>query len=102
MTRIQRHRYETFVRVRNFGRANQPLFPESSTGGQLFAAVSSTVDTIEQHLSNRVIARAEARKVKAATRRAVYEYVKAVASTARRVTHKDPDTNPFVIPARRS
>ena len=57
MTRRQRYRYEMFVRVRDFGRASQDLFPASSTGGQAFGRVIAAVAAIEDHLTKRDLAR---------------------------------------------
>ena len=88
MTRQQRFKYEMFVRVRDFGAAHAALFPESSKGGQAFARVSSAVAEIDEHMKNHVLGRAEARRVKAATRGAVYEYMKTIAMAARRVTQR--------------
>ena len=70
MPKHQRFKYEMFVRVRDYGITHTELFPESSTGGQTFAKVTATVAAIDEHLKNRVLATAEARKVKAATRAA--------------------------------
>jgi hypothetical protein len=102
MTKQQRFKYEMFVRVRDYGTAHTDLFPASSTGGQTFAQVTEAVSAIDDHLKNRVVATAEARKVKAATRAAVFDYMKTLALTARRVTRSEPGPNPFRIPRRRS
>lgn len=100
MNRTQKRRLEMFVRSRDFGKEHQALFPESTMGGQLFAALAAAVASIEQFLTNRVVARAEARKVKDSTKAAVYEYVKAIANTARRITAGESGPNPFRIPRR--
>ena len=102
MTRNQRFKYEMFVRVRDYGTAHTELFPESSTGGQTFAQVTATVAAIDEHLKNRVLATAEARRVKAATRAAVFDYMKTIALAARRVTRRETGTSPFRMPRRRS
>ena len=47
MTRDQRFKHEMFVRVSDFGTANRAAFPESSTGGNMFAQVSTAVAEIE-------------------------------------------------------
>ncbi len=102
MTKLQRHKYECFVRVRDYGKAHAVLFPESSTGGQKFAEVTAAVAAIDEHLKNRVVARAEARKVKVVTRKAVVESMKTLALTARRVLRQEPGVNPFRVPQRRT
>jgi hypothetical protein len=100
MKRQQKHRYEMFVRVRDFGAANGELFPSSSTGGRAFARVTAAVAEIEGHLKSRVVARAEARKIKATTRAAVASYMKAIAATGRRAARRD--VHAFRLPDVRS
>jgi hypothetical protein len=100
MDKQQKHRYEMFVRVRDFGAANSALFPSSSTGGRAFARVTAAVAEIEGHLKNRVVARAEARKIKATTRAAVASYMKAIAATGRRAARRD--VHAFRLPDVRS
>lgn len=102
MTRQQRFKYEMFVRVRDFGTAHTALFPEFSKGGQAFARVSAAVAEIDEHMKNHVLGRAEARRVKAATRGAVFGYLKTIAMAARRVTRPEPGVSPFRLPRRRS
>ncbi len=102
MTKEQRFKYQMFVRVRDFGVAHAALFPESSKGGQAFARVSAAVAEIDEHMKDHVLGRAEARKVKAATRGAVFEYLKTIAKAARRVTLPEPGVSPFRLPKRRN
>jgi hypothetical protein len=102
MDKQQKHRYEMFVRVRDFGAANSALFPSSSTGGRAFARVTAAVAEIEGHLKNRVVARAEARKIKTTTRAAVASYMKAIAATGRRAARQDERAHAFRLPDMRS
>ena len=102
MRKDQRYRYEMFVRVRDYGTQHTDLFPTSSTAGQLFARVTMAVGAIEEHLKKQVLARAEARKVKAATRAAVFDYMKTIAQAARRVTRLESGQTPFRMPKRRT
>ena len=102
MTRLQRFKYEMFVRVRDYGTAHAALFPESSAGGQTFARVAAAVAALDDHLSNRIVASAESRKVKAATRAAVSESIRTLALVARRATRPDPEATRFRIPRGRS
>lgn len=101
MNKPQRVRYEALAKVSQFGAANKELFPSESIGGQSFSAVAGAVAALEQHLTSRVVARAEARRVKAATRATLFEYMKKIAKAARRITAKEP-MNPFRIPRYRS
>lgn len=98
MTRQQKHRYEMFVRVRDFGAANDALFPSPSTGGQAFERVAAAVAAIDGHLTSRVVARAEARKVKAGTRAAVVEAMKTIAATGRRAVRREAGIGAFRMP----
>jgi hypothetical protein len=102
MRKEQRYRHEMFVRVRDFGVANAARFPESTSGGQMFAQVAAAVDAIEAHLTRRVMARTEASRVKATTREAVTRYMHALAATGRRVAKSEKGVNPFRMPARKS
>lgn len=102
MKRLQRFKYEMFVRVRDFGAAHAALFPEGSTGGQAFARVVAATAAIEQHLKDHVVGKAEARRIKATTRGSVADYLKTIAAAARRVTRAESAVNPFVLPKRRS
>ena len=102
MKRQQRFKYEMFVRVRDFGTAHAALFPEASKGGQAFARVLAATAAIEEHLKNHVLGKAEARRIKAATRESVFDYLKTIAAAARRVTRVEPAVSPFVMPRHRS
>ena len=102
MARQQRFKYEMFVQVRDFGAAQAALFPELSKGGQALARVPLTVAVIDEHMKNHVLGRAGARRVKAATRGVVYEYMKTIAMAARRVTEREPGVSPFRMPRHRS
>lgn len=102
MTRQQRQRYEMFVRVRNFGAANRDVFPESSEGGQAFTRVAEAVGAFEDHLTQRTRARADARRVRTTTRRAVEDAMKALVATGRRAAKAEPGPHPFRMPRQRS
>jgi len=102
MNRKQKYRYEMFVRVRDFGTANRGLFAESTVGSAEFEKVTAAVAAIEAHLTGRDLARAEAQRVKVATRRAVTDYMKRIASTGRQVIGAESGMNPFRMPTRKS
>lgn len=102
MKKQQRFKYEMFVRVRDFGTAHAALFPEASKGGQAFSRVKAATTAIEDHLKNHVLGKAEARRIKAATRESLFEYLKTIAAAARRVTLVEPSVSPFRLPRYRS
>jgi hypothetical protein len=102
MTRNQRYKYETFVRVRDYGTAHQDLFPESSTGGQKFAEIAAIVARVDALLESRALARAGAQRVKTTTRARVFNAMKIVAQAARRAARSEPGVHPFRIPRRRT
>jgi hypothetical protein len=91
-----------FVRARNFAATHQGLFAPHSKIGQAFARVAAEVAAIESHGKDHVVGTAEARRVKAATRAAVFNYMKTLALAARRVTRPDPKENPFRMPRGRN
>ncbi len=98
MKKEQKNRYEMFVRVRDFGAANGALFPASSTGGQAFARVAAGVAEIDGHLRSRVVARAEARKIKADTRAAVVNAMRIITATGRRAVRREVASGAFRMP----
>jgi hypothetical protein len=72
-----------FLRVRNFGTAHPDLFPESSPAGESLAVVARAAAAIETHMTAKLAADAEVRKVKSRTRAALRTQMKAVARTVR-------------------
>jgi hypothetical protein len=102
MKREQRYKYEMFVRVREFGIAHRERFPESSTGGVMFGQVTAAVAAIDEHLKHRILGRVEGRRVKPLTRAAAFDYMKAIAKAARRVTRDERVVNPFRMPPQRT
>lgn len=103
MTRDERYRWEMFVRVRDFGMAHHALFPESSIGGQAFAAVARAAAEVEKQTTDKVLAAAEGRREKAAARRALRDHMKTIAHTARGVARTLPGAGlTFAMPKRRS
>jgi hypothetical protein len=102
MKKLQRSKYEMFVRVRDFGTAQSALFPKETLGGQAFARVLAATTAIEEHLKDHVLSKAAARSIKVATREAVFNRMRTIAVAARRVTRAESTANPFVMPKRRS
>lgn len=102
MTRVQRYKYDMFVRVRDFGVAHQAAFPESSTGAQLFQKMSAAVAALDGHLKHRALGSAEARKTTPAARSAVTVYMRTIVSAARRMMRGTPEVNPFRMPPQKT
>lgn len=97
-----RRRFEAFVRTRTFGIGARDVFPEDSAAGKKFLLLAEVVKTIQEQLVRQTQARAEARRVKAGTRKSAREFMKAMASAGRRVTVDETGPNPFRLPTRRS
>ena len=102
MKKVQRFKYEMFVRVRDFGTAHVALFPEGTVGGKAFGRVLGAAARFEEQLKDHVLGKGEARRIKAATRDAVYDHLKTIAAAARRFTRAESGVNPFVMPTRRN
>jgi ribosomal protein S20 len=100
MDKKQRLRYEMLVRVRHYGMVHKEVFSEA--GAQLFARVTTALAAVDEHMKQQVVAKAEAGRVKAVTRAAVFDSMKTIALAARRGTGSQPGVNPFKMPARRS
>jgi hypothetical protein len=102
VNREQRYKHEMLVRVRDYGAAHAELFPESSAGAEKFARVTAAVAAIEEHLKNRVLGKAGARRVNTTTRAAVFDYMRTLAKAARRITRQRRNETPFLLPRRRT
>ena len=102
MKKVQRFKYEMFVRVRDFGAEHASLFPEGTIGGQAFARVLAAAAMVEEQLKEHVLGQGEARRIKAATRDAVFDQLKTIAAAARRLTRAEAGANPFQLPSRRN
>lgn len=102
MTRNQRLQYDRYVRVRNFGLAMRGVFPESSGVGRAFAVIAAAVSAIEDHMTRRAEARADARRVRTTTRQALSDAMRAIAATGRRVSASETGSRPFRMPRRQS
>ena len=88
MNAIEKRQYEMFVRVRDFGLAQGDRFPESTLGGDAFAAVDAAVDALNRHAATQFSSRREARSgasTDAAEYRALVATLDAISRTARAV-----------------
>ena len=100
MTGTQTRRYEMFVRVRDFGKAHEALFPESTGGGKAFAAVAAAVARLSEHTASRGAQRGTGARV--AARQALLERLDAIVRTARVIAEEVPRFDePFSPPKRR-
>lgn len=102
MKRVQRFKYEMLVRVRDFGSEHAAMFPEGSVGGSAMARVLAAAAKFEEQMKDHLLGKGEARRIKAATRDAVYDQLKTIAAAARRLTRAETGVNPFVIPPQRN
>ena len=82
MTRHERHRFEMFVRVRNFGRAHGRHFPESSTAADAFAAIAAVVADMERQGTRKLLTADEGRRVLMTARQALVARLTAIVRTA--------------------
>jgi hypothetical protein len=90
---VETKRYEMLVRVRDFGVANEALFPSSSLGGQSFKAVAGAVSALSEHAAIHVSGRGSAREgtvSKAVAREALREDLDAISRTARAMALDTP------------
>jgi hypothetical protein len=86
MRSIDRRRYDMLVRVSDFGAAHRDLFPASTLGGRIFAALGSAVHELNTSVVTQVVRQSDARggvTSKDAARGALREALDAIARTAR-------------------
>jgi hypothetical protein len=82
------------VRVGDFGVEQGGLFPSTTTGGQMFAAVAATVAELSQHATNQVKGGGTAREgvtAKAGARQALRSQLEKIARTARALAVDTPE-----------
>ncbi len=93
-------RYEMLVRVKEFGAAHADAFPETSLGGQTFAAVATAVDALQAQLTAQASgAKRDALSQKAAARQALRDAIDAIARTARAIGTDTPGVkDKFALP----
>jgi hypothetical protein len=93
MNSLNTRRLEMLVRVRDFGAAHRDLFPASTLGGKMFAAVGSAVGALSQQAASQVSGRGTARggsSSKAAARAALRERLQTISRTARALALDNP------------
>jgi len=85
MTELEIRKYQTLVRVRDFGAAHRDLFPARSVAGKLFAAVAEAADALPQHETTELAGRGgqqDGAASKAAARAVLRRQVRAIALVA--------------------
>ena len=93
MNSLNTRRLEMLVRVRDFGAAHRDLFPASTLGGKMFAAVGSAVAALSQQAASQMSGRGTARggsSSKAVARAALREHLQAISRTARALALDNP------------
>ena len=93
MNSLNTRRLEMLVRVRDFGAAHRDLFPASTLGGKMFAAVASAVAALSQQAASQMSGRGTARggsSSKAVARAALRERLQAISRTARALALDNP------------
>jgi hypothetical protein len=101
MKMVDIRRYEMLVRVKKFGVAHADLFPSTTAGGKLFAAVSASVDGITSRgtqQAQRAVAR-DTSTAKAAARATLRESLLKISRMARAVAAETPGLDDkFLVP----
>jgi len=82
MTRIERKRYQLFLRIRDFGIAHQKEFPATSVAGKAFAAVTEAAAVIERETTQREVAADDGRKARAEARADLWDRLTDIVRTA--------------------
>jgi hypothetical protein len=100
---MELRRYAMLGRVRDFGQAHRALFPESSVGGQAFAAVGAAVAELTEHAVAKLSSAREGFRAKAEARLALIDRLEAVARTARAIAVDSPGfDDSFRLPRKHS
>lgn len=102
MLKIERMKYETLLRVKDFGIAHRERFPEGSIGGQAFAQVADAAGEIEALAQAKPLAAGTGQKEKALAREAVKAAMQEIARTARGIELAPGTRNTLLMPRRGS
>ena len=102
MNTVDTRRFEMLVRVREFGTIHADLFPASTLGGKAFAALTSAVADLTQHVSAQLSGIGSAREAttsKAVAREALRDDLDAIVRTVRVMALDDPGVaEKFTLP----
>ncbi len=90
MTAIETRRYETLVRVRDFGNTHGDRFPESTLAREQFTTVSAAVKELSAFAVKKMAAKQEGKRTKAIAREALHDRLESIAITARAIAQDTP------------
>ncbi len=103
MRSTQARRYEMLLRVRVFGEAHRALFPQSSPGGQAFAALDAAVAELGDKAVSKLSTAREGKQHKHAARAAMLAQMDLLLRCAKVVAKDVPGfDDPFRVPRPRS
>ena len=94
MRAIDKRRYDMLIRVRSFGAAHRDLFPASTLGGRMFAALDSALHELSADVVTEAVRQSGARggvALKDDARTALREALDAIARTARALALDRPN-----------
>lgn len=86
MNTFDAHRYDTLVRIRDFGAAHTDLFPAGTIAGKAFAAITTAVDQLSAYAATQASRRGTAMEgttAKGAARDGLREALQTISRTAR-------------------
>jgi hypothetical protein len=103
MNRTQALRYETFLKIRDFGHAHAQEFPDGSTARKAFDTVAAAAQKIEAHATAVAQAQAEGKRVTTLARAEITTRLALIARTTREASVDDaPGVEPAPTPKRRT
>ena len=95
-------KYETFLKVRDFGSAHAQEFPDGSPARAAFDTVARAAAKIEAHATALAEAQAEGRRVKASARAEIAARLASIARTTREASVDTPGVAPAPAPKLKS
>lgn len=98
MNREEVLKYESFLKVRDFGSAHAQEFPEGSPARAAFDAGAAAAAKIEAHATAAAQAQAEGKRVKASARAEIAARLASIARTAREASADTPGVAPAPTP----
>jgi len=106
MKTIEIRRYEMLVRVKEFGAARADLFPATTLGGKMFAALNTIVDDLHTQIATQASGRGAEREnftERAVARDALQQTLLAIKRTAHAIAQEIPGYDiKFRVPRKRN
>jgi hypothetical protein len=103
MNRDQALKYETFLKIRDFGSAHPQEFPDGSAARKAFDTVAAAASKIEAHATAVAQVQAEGKRVKALARAEIADRLALIARTTREASVDDtPGVGPAPTPKLRT